>query len=248
MNDYDEIAAYLKTGLNLQLPLRKSPINFAVTRKNGLTSNAWGIRVKGGDAYIYCRDNMKEIKISLHKSGKQFIAFRKESGHEMTPGSRFLNQWWEPSRQTPPVPSFKLVFPSWGVGLSDQDRQKVRSKWDKNRILVEGDDRLLTTVSFFILDEGLKPRQEGLPSVLLGVLPLKPGKNLCVVACQEYERNLRSLVEKRLKKIEVRGQVNKIEDEVLSLLLTADEKEGYAYMVVVPVKIHTAMAGNDSKV
>ena len=127
------------------------------------------------------------------------------------------------------------------MGLNHQDRQKVRSKWNKNHIPLEGDDRLLTTVLFFILDEGLIPRQEGLPSVPLGVLPLKPGKNLCVVAYQEYERNLRSVVEKTLKKIEVRGQVNKIEDKVLSLCLTGDEKGGYAYMVVVPVKIHTAV-------
>ena len=56
---------------NRTLPFTESPIRFAVTKKNGLASNVWGVRVEGtGDAYIYCRDMMKELKISLHQSGK----------------------------------------------------------------------------------------------------------------------------------------------------------------------------------
>ena len=57
-------------------PKRTSPIHFAVQMKNGLTSNAWGVRVENtGDAYIYCRDSMKGQKVSLHASGKQHISF-----------------------------------------------------------------------------------------------------------------------------------------------------------------------------
>ena len=40
----------------LELPLTKAPINFAVLRSDGLSSNRWGVNTnKNGDAYVYCR-------------------------------------------------------------------------------------------------------------------------------------------------------------------------------------------------
>ena len=90
----------------------------------GSTSNAWRVWTDTRDAYICCRDNMGEIKISLHGSGKQHIAFRSETGIEMTPGSRFWNQWHEPPQQDPAIPSFKLVFPPWGVRLTEEREEK----------------------------------------------------------------------------------------------------------------------------
>ena len=59
----------LWTKEGLELPLRTKQIRFAVQWKNGLTSNAWAVCVENtGDAYIYCRDNIKEQKVSLHDS------------------------------------------------------------------------------------------------------------------------------------------------------------------------------------
>ena len=37
---------------------------------------------------IYCRDHMKQMKISLHKSGTQFVAFTEQSDIKMTGNSR----------------------------------------------------------------------------------------------------------------------------------------------------------------
>ena len=54
----EEMVLWIKHGL--EIPIRKSPIRFAIQMKSGLTSNAWGVHVENtGDAYIYCRDNMK---------------------------------------------------------------------------------------------------------------------------------------------------------------------------------------------
>ena len=235
----DEIPIYTRHGL--ELPLRESPIRFAVTMKNGLTSNTWGLKVeKDGDAYIFCRDNMKEQKISLHKSGKQHIAFSKGSGHEMTPGSRYWNQWREPQQQRPPMPSFKLVFPSWATTVNGEAREGCRSKWDSNQILIEGDDELITVVLFFIIDEGLVPRQQGLPSIPIAVVPLRPGKDLCVIACREHDRGLKSMVERTLQRIDFIEALppEEIYERVLSVSLTGDDSAGYAYMIVAQVDIN----------
>ncbi|MCY4557224.1 MAG: hypothetical protein OXF79_12770 [Chloroflexi bacterium] len=63
----------------LSLPLRDSPIRFAVMREDCLSSNALRVWVgSDGSAYVACRDNMKEMKASLHQSGKQLIDDNKE--------------------------------------------------------------------------------------------------------------------------------------------------------------------------
>ena len=49
-------------------------------RSNSLSSNAWHVWVdKHGNEYITSRDDSQGLKISLHKSGKQHIAFTSES-------------------------------------------------------------------------------------------------------------------------------------------------------------------------
>ena len=230
----------IHTRENRPLPFTESPIRFAVGMKNGLTSNAWGVRVEGtGDAYIYCRDIMKDLKISLHQSGKQHVAFTEGSGYEMTPGSRFWNQWREPPSQRPPVPTFKLVFPGWALSLNGEDRKKGRpKKWDTNDIIIEGDDELLTVVWFFIMDEGQVPWQEGLPSEPIGILRLRQGKDLCVIAGREYERNFKSVVKEGIKRAFADPlPPEEVYDGVLEVCLTGDEPPGYAYLVVVRVDI-----------
>ena len=109
------------------LPLRQGPVRFAILTPDGRTSNSWRVWTESGDGYICCRDNMRDVKVSLHCSGKQHIAFRSETGIEMTEGSRFWNQWHEPPQQSPAIPSFKLVFPPWGVRLTESDRAKTKA-------------------------------------------------------------------------------------------------------------------------
>ena len=148
---------------DVELPRTKSPINFAVQMKNGLTSNAWGVAVENtGDAYIYCRDNMKGQKVSLHASGKQHVSFDKNApGMEGLTGSRFMNQWHEPEYESETIATFRLLFPSWGVSLSAEQREAFKSTWDKNHILLEGHDELLTVVSFVIVDDNRRLVEAG---------------------------------------------------------------------------------------
>ena len=223
----EQLVLWVKPGL--KLPSRQSPIHFAVRMKNGLTSNAWGVRVEEtGDAYIYCRDNMKGQKVSLHRSGKQHISLDELLISDPTTESRFMNQWREPEG-SPVVPTFTLFFPPWGVGLNAEQRDTAKSKWNKNDILIRGDETCLTVVSFVILDAHMT--FQGTPSrVPIGVLPLRPGKTLWVIAGREPEGNLRAEVEAALKKIDARQFV-----EVRVVCLTGYRSENSHYMVAVPV-------------
>ena len=123
------------------LPLRNSPVRFAVIGGNGLSSHAWGVYVeKGEEIYIICRDAKNVPKISLHGSGKQHIAFSEETGPTMADGGRFWNQRREPPYYGSPkvVPSFTLLFPSWSLGLTYEMREGNPKVWKKNQVLVEG--------------------------------------------------------------------------------------------------------------
>ncbi len=158
----DDEQISFQTSRNLTLPCRQSPIRFAVQQRNGLTSNAWGVRVENtGDAYIYCRDSLKGQKISLHKSGKQHISFDESLSSKMNMTSRFMNQWREPHYEKEAVATLKLLFPpAWSIGLSEEQRAKAKSVWAKNDILIHGHDELMTVVSFVIVDNGVTIRKK----------------------------------------------------------------------------------------
>lgn len=244
---------HVRTEPGLELPLRESPIRFAVMMTNGQTSNAWGVCVENtGDAYIYCRDSMKQLKVSLHRSGKQHIAFTKGSGLEMAPGSRFWNRWHEPPHGSHAIPTFKLMFPNWGTRLGEEDR--TEETWNKNQILIGADDKLLTTVSFVILDKRVTPRiEDELPSFLIGALPFGPKKKLLIIARGEPEGNLREKVEEAIKEAEgaIRGTneeaakranigklpPEKVVGETLHMCMTGDHPYGFAFLVTFFVKV-----------
>lgn len=218
----------------LTLPLRTGPIRFAVLMANGLTSHSWKVFTKGDDAYLVCRENMKDIKVSLHESGRQHIAFAQGSGYEMTPGSRFWNRWWEPSsKKRPPVPSIKLLFPSWATTVA---LSASRSRWKDNNILIEGHDEFATSVCLFVMDTGQNLRQTGLPSFTLGVLPVRDGKELHVVACREHPRNLKQVAEAAIQYMNRKMPLSTdMVGEVLTALLAGDDPAGCPYLLPILV-------------
>ena len=62
---------------------------------------------------------------------------------------------------------------------------------------------MVTVVSFVIVDDGTRLQKEkgSPPSAPFGVLRLRPGKSLFVIASYEPEENLREKVDEALKKI-----------------------------------------------
>ena len=220
----------------LELPLKTAPIRFAVQRRGGITSNAWGVNVeRTGDAYIYCRDAMKDQKVSLHASGKQHISFDKNASNmRFDKGDRFMNQWWEPRHDERAIPTLRLLFPTWGLGLNAQQRKKTQRVWDRNGVLIPGDDEMITVVSFVIVDDDtrLRKAEESPPSAPFGVLRLRPGKSLFVIASYEPEGELRKKVDDALKEIASTTDPKLLEgDEDLTICLTGYTVENCTFML-----------------
>lgn len=203
------MAFYKNLGMedDLELPLRESPTRFAVLRQDGISSNAWGVYVKGSETYIACRDHMKDRKISLHGSGKRHVALH--SGFETRTGNRFLDEWWDPQSNdgTEIVPTFNLFFPSWALCLTEQIR-KSNAIWETNQIYIEAaESPTATIVSFCVTDANLTVRFKSggdSPSFPLAVFPSGHGKKLWVVARQIPERNMRDLAESGIRGLNLR--------------------------------------------
>ena len=157
----------------------------------------------------------------------------------MGSSGRFMNQWREPHYAQEAIPTFRLLFPAWGVGLSEEQRRKAKSAWNKNDLLIYGHDEFMTVVSFVIADDGVTIRKKkgSYASYPIGILPLRPGKRLCVIAGWQPEGNLKIRVEEALSKIDVRKYVtDDIMGNTLSMCLTGEWSPDSAYMVVVPIK------------
>ena len=185
---------------DLELPIEHSPVNFAILMEDGTVSNTWGINVEDtGDAYIYCRDNLRGQKISLHRSGKQHIAF--DSSITRLPhfaGDRYLSKWDEPKFEDQAIASVCLLFPTWGVRLGVEEVRHSHAKWRKNELFIIGHREDMTVVSFYIVDEGRTMKYRGSNShISLCRLSLKPGKILHAFAWTEPEGNLRALIEEK---------------------------------------------------
>ena len=238
---------YTKVGT--QLPLRENPLRFAMVANDGSTSNSWRTWVeKEGDAYICCRDSMSDIKISLHKSGRQHITCTDQSRTKIGLGQRYWNTWREPPHQGPVFPSFKLIFPSWGVRLDKGDRTKskrLEHKWDDNQVLIEQDDQLLVTVDFIVRDEDFLLDGSSYPIGELAVLPAplsgRPNRRLFIVVGKHPDEHFRGIVQRAfarlpntdVKKIQVLRQAGEV--PVAWISGYGDEAASHAYMIVVPV-------------
>ena len=238
----------LKLGYDVTLPIQESPLRFGVVSKNGLSSNAWGVYVEAsGEMYLACRDHMKESKVSLHQSGKQHIGFTSESGLETTDGGRFWDEWWEPQfhKGSKIVPSFSLLFPSWGLGLTQAMRDANPKAWSKNQILVEAaESPEATIVSLVITDLAFEIRFNTtgeLHSFPLAVLPVRPCKRLWVIARQGPEGNMKELAERGIRSIKT-DMVEKLRDlpsgHVLGLSVTGRSGDAGRYMLPFPAQMH----------
>ena len=228
--------------------MAKDAIRFAVKRANGLSSNAWGAyRREQGDIYVACRDHMAGLKTSLHQSGKRHIAWSSESGNEMAEEDRFWNQWRE--LQCQPdfklIPSFHLLFPSWGLGLTQAMRDANPKVWNKNKIWVDAEESpMATIVSFIVTDDDMSvdfgPDREP-PSRLLDTLPARPGKRLWVIAQEQPEGTMSQLAAHGLRSLN-QDAAKKLREfpsgHVLGMCVTGYTDDGVGYMMPYPVTMH----------
>ena len=226
------------------LPIRRSPIRFAVRHKNGLSSKSWIVQAKSsGDAYVMCRDDHSEIKASLHQSGVSRIGFTGESGETMPDGSRVWNEWKCPrlDGDAKIVPLLRILFPDWSLRIPYSNRQSNPS-WQKVDCFVEtGHDGLLTIITIHQVATNTTVRQGDGINYPIGVLPMGEGRRLIVMANRVPELNLRQAIENSIQSIKPAelGMRYMDDDSTLSMLITGYNGDGTGFMLDTPVEIST---------
>lgn len=124
-------------------------MRFAVLGSDGLSSNSWKCwttkcptHPEKREVYISCRDNFKEVKVSLHGSGHWRMAFHStftEKHPRIFPPSkdRAYHKWNEPPPQLlGTVVAFRLPFPISELGVKPSQRSEA--EWGKVEYLPVG--------------------------------------------------------------------------------------------------------------
>ncbi len=167
------------------LPLTKGPLRFTVGEPSGVTSNTWRVWAAcNGNVYVKCRDNFKEIKVSLH--GKRWrMGMEEEAASKsslLAPGTnRALEVWDAPS------PDINGVIRAFQVQilaseLAVRPEQRLGKLWRDSLFLKPPPVDRVLCVTLFFSPKGLSLMHESEPSLTLGVFALPHDRVLQVIA------------------------------------------------------------------
>lgn len=184
---------------NTPIPTTRDPIRIAVGTPDNVSSNSWRVWVRGLDTYVTCRDNFREIKVSLHASGiwgvaltEETIKARPELAHG---GGDRVIQRWSPdlAHATKALIGFQIVVLKEGLYLQRSDR----TKWPKSVVFVEPPqaDTDMTVLSVTVVPStaplALRPDTRG---IVVALLPLGQDRTVQVVATHEADAVVKPLV------------------------------------------------------
>ena len=213
------------TPSQLKLPILKGPIRFAVGPPDGLTSNAWRMWAsKQGDVYIACRDNFKEVKISLHASGRWRMGFTTEAINKnpkllLSGTNRAWDVWDKPSESLPDsVVAFKLIFPT--EELAVRPEQRPAKLWKKVLHIESAPPGKVTVVTLFVTKEALTLKHESEPSFCLASLDIGQGFRAQLVAHTDPSDGLKDFVKNGVTNACTQAKLEGIKIP----------KEGYVYL------------------
>ena len=182
------------------LPLREGPLRFALMNSDGVSSESWVVKVTNqGDAYIICREEDLDIKVSLHESGEQKITYRatwRDTNRD------YERRWKEHRHYRGDLarPSFTLMFPGFGLSLDDAWRRDHPDTWLGRHLLVQAPHPpLATLVAFVIADEDAEI-MERVGYAVLAEIPTRPGKKICVIAGHTPEDRMSHMLRNGLER------------------------------------------------
>lgn len=169
-----------------ELPRADGPLRFAVGDTDRLTSNSWRAWVAGSDdIYVACRDNFKEVKVSLHASGRWRMGMTEQAERNSPLLVRGENRAWEVWNAPSPnrkgvIRAFQLQFLTSELAVKpDQRSPKL---WGSSLYLAPAPEGKILCVTLFLAPHSIALQHESEPSLVLGQYRLQSGRDLIVVA------------------------------------------------------------------
>jgi len=181
-----------------RLPLLQGPVRFAVGMPTGPSTNSWKVWVRGDDIYVACRDNFREIKVSLHASGIWRVGFTDDFARQrpdmLPPGGDRVWKKWTPrlDDQHRVVIGFQLAAPAAALYLEPKDRRQ----WPSSVVFVEPPSapHLMTVISVAVVLGRSPVRVTPGNGVPIAVVPLGQARSVQLVATYENARAAVSMI------------------------------------------------------
>ena len=191
-----------------RLPLVRQPLRFAVGVPTGASTNSWKVWVRGDDAYVACRDNFREIKVSLHASGIWRVGFIdnfvKQRPDMLPSGGDRVWKKWTPrlDDQHRSVIGFQLAAPAPALYLEPRDRRR----WPPSVVFVEPPSAppLMTVISVAVVLGCSPVRVTAGNGVPIAVVPLGESRSVQLVATYEDARAVVSMIEDAFRRVVVK--------------------------------------------
>ena len=217
----------------VELPLTRSPINFAVLWRNGKASSRWGVRTsKKGDVYVVCRDvtDSQGPKASLHADGWRFTSVHPK--HTSDTGRQFFQKWKRPELDGEAIATLSVLFPPWAG--EDIDLAKVEKR--KDELFVLGHHDRIVVVGFFLVHSTID-LQPNIPHIVLAELSLMTGETLYVIAWKEpLADDLQERVRRHFPQVAAVLQQADRSESSFTLCLHGYRRPNSAYMM--PISVH----------
>ncbi len=182
-----------------QLPRINEELRFAVGEPGGLTSNSWKVWNRGADVYIACRDNFREVKVSLHASGRWRMAFTEEAVTKKpslveSENQRAWEVWDRPNPDAPAMIAFQLIFKTSELAVTPEHRKA--NIWRKVSFIEPAPSGFATISAVFFTVGQVEVRSCDARSFTLGQLDIGNGYWAQVVIYQRPEASLDELLAK----------------------------------------------------
>jgi hypothetical protein len=176
------------------LPTSGRNVRFAVGLPGGPSSNSWIVTTsKQGDIYIAGRDNFREVKTSLHKSGIWRFAHISKAATDRpdlldADGNRLIDSWKAPvGWRSEPVVAFRVALLTPALYLSPEQR----GGWKRSVVFVEPptDRAMMTVISVCVIPDGQDFDYRDATGGKVAVLDLVEGVRVHVLATWAPEFN-----------------------------------------------------------
>jgi hypothetical protein len=182
------------------LPLKRSPVRFAVGTPMGPSTSSWKLWVRKDDIYVACRDNFSGFKVSLHASGIWRVGFTREFALERTDivpeGQDRVMKKWMPRLDMPnqAVIGFQIVAPAASLYV----RGDSRKTWPSSVVFVEppsdAGQMVVMSVAVVPSQQPVVPKSEVTGGV--AVVPIGNDRSVQLVATYEDVGDMLQLIER----------------------------------------------------
>ena len=228
-----------------RLPLRTSPLLFALRNSDKTIENLWGVGVaRGRNAFVYCGSRYPDdahwhgrLKRALRRVGHNEVSLAPGILMHLLPGQCLWLSWPEQLATDVVLPCYTLYMPDvdWGVRFTDEERIRQARKFRALRephILVDGageSDKVIA-ISLLRLKRGtsLGPI-DGRPVLTMGVLPFDSDFSIRVtvaLASAEQLREVREQMGERMARLSRDHWSEEKEDVVYATM--GNDEVGYA--------------------